>query len=276
MLLEYDVKKLDEALRDFYNVTGVGISILREDYSPLGTKKANNTYCRLMQSSKRGLVKCLESNRYLLEECKAKKLPMMSICYAGLVEIAVPIIYNDEIIGFAILGHIKQHGTSVDFSSALEGLPVDVKLAEEMFDALPAYEAEKIKSILNMAAMFGKFLILENFVRPKENESIEQIKRFVLANIDKKLTSQMICRGTHISRSTLYSILNTHMGCTVSEFISNAKVDRAKDLLQKTELPVEDISDKLGFSSPAYFGKVFKKIVGMSPLKYRKMNLSNF
>ena len=49
MLLEFDVQKLSDALNDFYNVTGVGISILREDYSPLGAKKANNPYCRMVQ-----------------------------------------------------------------------------------------------------------------------------------------------------------------------------------------------------------------------------------
>ena len=43
MLLEFDVQKLDAVLNDFYNVTGVGISILREDYSVLGAKRANNT-----------------------------------------------------------------------------------------------------------------------------------------------------------------------------------------------------------------------------------------
>lgn len=274
MLLEYDVKKLDEALNDFYNVTGVGISILREDYSPLGTRRANNAYCRLVQSSKPGLVRCLESTRLLLEECKEKKTPIMSICYAGLVEIAVPIIYNENVIGYAVLGHIRPFGKENTFDDYLDELPVDKSLAEEIFNSLPPYKSDRIKSIMNMAAMFGKFIILENFLRPKENENMEQIKKFVSDNIDKKLTTQMISRGTHISRSTLYATLSANMGCTVSEYISKAKIEKAKELLQKTDLPVEVISDKLGFSSPAYFGKVFKKILGMSPLKFRKLNLS--
>ena len=41
----------------------------------------------------------------------------------------------------------------------------------------------------------------------------------------------------------------------------------------KTDMPVEDISEKLAFSSPAYFGKVFKRSVGISPLKFRKTYL---
>ncbi len=275
MLLKYDVQKLDEALNDFYNVTGMGISILREDYSPLGTKKTSNMYCRLVQSNKRGLVRCLDFNRHLLEECKATKKPQLRICHAGLVEIAVPILYNEDVIGYAILGHIRPEGEDVDFANCFSDLPVDAASAEEIFASLPIYETEKLKSIMNIASMFGKSLILENFIRPKENEHLENIKRYVNENLDKKLTVQMISRGTYISRSTIYSTLNTHLGCTVSEFISQAKIDRAKELLQKTDLPVKDISDSLGFSSPAYFGKAFKEIVGVSPLKYRKVSLSS-
>ncbi len=274
MLLKYDVQKLDEALSDFYNVTGVGISVLREDYSPLGTRKTNNMYCRLVQSNKRGLVRCLEFNRHLLEECKQTKEPRLRICHAGLVEIAVPILYNENVIGYAILGHVRPEDAPSDFDGMLAGLPLDTSLAADIFNSLPVYEAGKLKSIMNIASMFGRSLILENFIRPKENEHLENIKKFVNDNIDKKLTAQMISKGTYISRSTLYSILNANLGCTVSEFICNAKIERAKELLMKTDLPVKDISENLGFSSPAYFGKAFKEITGISPLKFRKMNLS--
>ena len=216
MLLEFDVQKLDAVLNDFYNVTGVGISILREDYSVLGAKRANNTYCRLVQSNKQGLAKCLGFNRRLLEKCKATEKPMVSICYAGLVEIALPIKYEERLIGFALLGHIKPVGGQTDVCEALSDLPVDVNLAKDIFVSLPTYDQTRLNSIVNMAIMFGKYLILENLVRPKENENLENIKRYVSQNVEKKLSAETISKGAHISRSTLYSTLNTHLGCTVS------------------------------------------------------------
>lgn len=270
MLLEFDIQKLSDALNDFYNVTGVGISILGEDYSPLGAKKANNPYCRMVQSSKPGLVRCLNFNRALLEECKKTKNPVMRICHAGLVEIAVPIIYNDEVIGYAVLGHVKEADFKVDFEKSLSDLPLDINLASEIFDSLAPYEAEKLVSIMNMARMFGKLMILENFICPKENKNIELIRSYVSENVDKKLTANNIAKAVHVSKSSLYSIVHSTFGCTVSEYINNAKIERAKELLQKTDQAVEDISEALGFTSPAYFGKVFKRAVGTSPLKFRK------
>ncbi|MBQ7356821.1 MAG: PocR ligand-binding domain-containing protein [Clostridia bacterium] len=275
MLLEFDVQRLENALEDFYTVTGVGISILYEDYSPLGSKKSNNLYCRLVQSSKPGLVRCLESNRVLLDECKEKKKPMMRICHAGLVEIAVPILYNDNIVGYVMLGHIRAEGYNMNFEQGLSGLPVDPNLAQDIYSSLPTHERKRLISIMNIAEMFGKFIIMENFLTPKESENLEQIRRYVYDNIDKKLTAQKIANGVHVSKSTLYSTVSSSFGCTVSEFISKVKIDKAKELLQKTDLQVEEIAERLGFSSPAYFGKVFKRIVGVSPLRYRKKSPIN-
>lgn len=273
MLLEFDIKKLDRAIFDFYNATGVGsISVLGEDFSPLGARKGHNPYCRLIQSSKKGLAECLKSNRFLLEGCKQTKKPMMQICHAGLVEMVVPILYRNEAIGYVMLGHIRMSDIG-DVKARIRELPVEAELAEEIFKALPAFEEERIKSIMNMAEMLGKYIILENLVHPKENENLERIKNFVQENLDKRLTAQLISRGVHISKSSLYNLIHANYGYTVSEYINDVKIEKAKELLMKTDMPVEDISEKLAFSSPAYFGKVFKRSVGISPLKFRKTYL---
>ena len=270
MLLEFDVKKLESAIFDFYNSTGVSISVLGEDFSPLGTKKGHNLYCRLIQSSKKGFAECLKSTRFLLEECKRTKKPMMRMCHAGLVEIAVPIIYREEAIGYVMLGHVRKAGYEADIKECTKELPIDHDLANEIFSSLCAYEGDKIESIMNMAEMFGRFIILENLLHPRENENLERIKRYVQENVEKRLTAQLIARGAHISKSSLYNIIHEHFGCTVSEYINQVKIDKAKELLTETDLTVELISERLAFSSPAYFGKVFKRALGISPLKFRK------
>ncbi len=275
MFLEFDVQKLERAMEDFYIATGVSISVMYEDYTPIGSKKSNNLYCRLIQSSKQGFVRCINSNRTLLDECKEKKKPIMHICHAGLVEMAVPILYNDRIIGYVMLGHIRAEGISVDFEDRLSSIPTDVNLASDVFSSLPTFEDRKLRSIMNLATMFGKYVIIENLIKPKESENLEHIRHYVYENIDKKLTALKIARGVHVSKSTLYNLVSVNFGCTVSEFINKVKIDKAKDLLQKTDLQVDEISQRLGFSSPAYFGKVFKRCVGISPLKYRKEQNTN-
>ena len=42
------------------------------------------------------------------------------------------------------------------------------------------------------------------------------------------------------------------------------------ELLAKTNLSIEEISQRVGFSSASYYSKMFKKQIGVAPLKYRK------
>ena len=100
MALNFDINKLDKTLNDFHCATGVSISILDGDYFPLGTKKSKNSYCLLVQSTKKGSHRCVNSNRILLEKCKEKKAPIINICHAGLAEMAIPIIQDDEIVKY--------------------------------------------------------------------------------------------------------------------------------------------------------------------------------
>ncbi len=272
MLINYDVRKLDKALSDFYNVTGVSISILSEDFSPLGSKKANNAYCRLIQSNKEGRIRCLEFNRELLERCKETREPLIKICRAGLVEIAVPLIYEDKVIGYAILGHIRPDGEEIQIRDGLVGLPIDLGVAKELFASLPIYNDGRLESIMNMASMFGRYLVFDGLIKPKTNKYFDRIKKYIEDNIDKKLTPKDLSSGTYLSKSTLYSTVNSQLGCSVSEFICRVKIERAKELLCGRDLTVKDVSDHLGFSSPSYFAKEFKGIVGVSPMQFKKDN----
>ncbi len=268
MQINYDVRKLDKALEDFHNATGVSISVLSADFTPLGSKKGNNMYCRLVQSSKCGRNMCLEFNRILLEECKSAKKPLIKVCDAGLVEIAVPLIYNTEIIGYAILGHIRP--ADENFNGEKTPMLADKELAKDLFNALDTYTAQKLESIKNLAGMFGRYLILDNLLISKGNEYFERIKKYIEDNALKKVTPSDVSKGTYLSKSTVYSTVNSHLGCSLNEFIYRVKVERAKDMLAKTDLTVAQVAVALGFSGSSYFGKKFKEIVGISPIQFKK------
>ncbi len=272
MLINYDIRKLDRALEDFYNVTGVSICILSEDFSPIDSKRSSNMYCRLIQSKKCGRISCFEFNRHILEKCKETKEPIIRICHAGLVEIAVPLIHYDSIVGYAVLGHIRGEGGAPDFDAMSERLGVGSADLAGLFSSLEAYTSKRLESIMNMAQMFCRCLLLDNLIRPKENEYFVRIKKYVEDNVFKKLTPQMISSATFLSKSTMYLTVNSQLGCSVSEYIYRVKIEKAKELLKKTDLTVREISETLGFSGPSYLAKKFKEISGISPVQFRKDN----
>lgn len=59
-------------------------------------------------------------------------------------------------------------------------------------------------------------------------------------------------------------------GLTFTEYLNYIRVKEAKELLCKSAESITQISEKVGYESITHFGRVFKKLTGVSPLKYRK------
>lgn len=74
----------------------------------------------------------------------------------------------------------------------------------------------------------------------------------------------------NISVAHLYDTVKGITGTSVSELIQQRAVLEAKRLLYFTDLSVKEIGYETGYNEPVYFGKLFKKISGSSPLQFRK------
>ena len=84
------------------------------------------------------------------------------------------------------------------------------------------------------------------------------------------MTIEKISKGINVSKSVLYRLFHSHFGKTLGSFLNSKRIEYARSLLLDTSMSIEEISEEAGFSSASYFSKVFKKEVGISPLKYRK------
>lgn len=58
-------------------------------------------------------------------------------------------------------------------------------------------------------------------------------------------------------------------GIALKDYVNKQKIDRAKRMLDNSQLGIVEISEKLAFSSPSYFGVIFQEFAGMSPTEYR-------
>lgn len=68
----------------------------------------------------------------------------------------------------------------------------------------------------------------------------------------------------------LSKVIKNHNGLSAKQWIDDYVVWEAKALLKSTNMNVQQISDELNFPSQSFFGKYFKRSVGLSPLEYRK------
>jgi two-component system response regulator YesN len=85
-------------------------------------------------------------------------------------------------------------------------------------------------------------------------------QRFVL----ERLASYCLVHPAHLSRQ-----FKKETGHTLTDFLNGLRIREAKEQLRLDRSSIEEIASRLGFEDPAYFARVFKKQVGMTPSQYR-------
>ena len=122
---------------------------------------------------------------------------------------------------------------------------------------------------MHIAGMLTKYILLENMIKPRHKGAADAITAYIDAHLTERLTVEKIAKNVFLSQSGIYKAIGTKYGCTVSEFISDRRIERSLALLSDSDRSIEDIALSVGFSSLAYYSRIFKKRMGVSPLQYR-------
>ena len=104
----------------------------------------------------------------------------------------------------------------------------------------------------------------------KDNRLILQIIDYINAHLEQNICLDDLSARFFISKNSLCKKFRSVMRCSVAEYIMGARQTRAKNLLVTTDLSMDEIAERCGYSSANYVSLIFKKNVGLSPVNYRK------
>ena len=164
---------------------------------------------------------------------------------------------------FIILDNkLKQKNISLEELSGKDKIYAEI-FSKYKLDSLREWFAEKLKAI--DAELDKRFL--------ESRCSLEkQVKMYVYNNIKEKLYLNDIAKAVHMSPTYLSSEFKKQTGKTLSKYIIELKINKAKEYLAFSDMRIQDISEELGFSEYRYFCTVFKNETNLSPLSYRANN----
>lgn len=116
----------------------------------------------------------------------------------------------------------------------------------------------------------GNVVTAGGFHRVFQTYLSDQVTTFIQENLTAPLSVQSVADYFHYSRARLSSLYKDATGNSISDAISDARIQEAKKLLREGGCSIAQISESLGFSSPQYFSYKFAKLTGEPPTHYSK------
>ena len=111
--------------------------------------------------------------------------------------------------------------------------------------------------------------------RDEEEEVSLTVMQQIISEIQERYTENItlteLAETYKISTGHLSNLIKRELKLSFSEYIAARRIQRAKELLGDDTLSIEQIAGMVGYKDYFYFTKVFKKVAGVSPSKYRKM-----
>ena len=108
---------------------------------------------------------------------------------------------------------------------------------------------------------------------PEGEQFLGQVMQYIDRHYNEKITLEQLAKRTHISKSYLTRRFRQFTGETIVNYINKLRIQYAREMLVNSEKNITEIAWAVGFDSPKYFHRVFKKETGESPAAFRRRHV---
>jgi len=102
---------------------------------------------------------------------------------------------------------------------------------------------------------------------------VTKIINYIKINFTQDILVKDLAAKYNISPNYLSAVFKQETGQTLSKYIENIKIEKALQLLRDTKTNIADIARSIGYIDTHYFYRVFKKVMHMTPIEYRKQKV---
>ncbi|MBU5443939.1 response regulator [Paenibacillus sp. MSJ-34] len=183
-----------------------------------------------------------------------------------------------------VLGSMRENRRQIDLSiqiclALLHHLQAGLKKFDEALfaegEGEPLYKQVIAFQELHEAERWFDRLIDDAADRAREalkktyREEIQQLILQMKQNYAEDWSLKQAARMANMSESYLSYLFKKETGVGFAAYINNIRVEKAVEYLRETNWPAYVIGEKVGYDNINYFGRVFKKLIGLSPQQYR-------
>ncbi|GBF73254.1 AraC family transcriptional regulator [Paenibacillus sp. 598K] len=261
----------------------VGVSALQSD-----AEKFNETYDKVLEYTNQ---RRLDEDIQVFSRLETLTLPMLPTLaqeqeltanlHAGNDAIVIPLVHK-------LIEQLHKAGAPAHHIIALSKQIVEkaLKVIYAKSLTVPGYENPKqpyealkaCRSIDDFKRFFEHFLsLLALTVRNKTKDSasdymISFVKDYVESHYGEDISLDLLSQKLNITNSYLSSYFKDKTGINLSEYTHTFRMGKAMEMLQSTDLKIQDIASLVGYLTVAPFNRAFKRHTGVTPTEYRRQH----
>ncbi len=148
-------------------------------------------------------------------------------------------------------------------SDLLRGSPAGSIYGDQLGTALAVYLMNRFAVALPQANQCGSGL---------PGMVLTRVLDYIESSLEKAVTLQELAEVARMSRFYFARLFRNSTGQSPSRYLTERRIERARYLLTRSDLSLEEISRQTGFSSQSHLTALFRKLVGVTPGKYRLLS----
>ena len=236
----------------------------------------SNSFCMYVKTNSCIWDKCIARQKKLIGPLENG--PFFGMCYMGVEEYVFPVVSENNIIGFVCVSGYRKDEKKADMrlAHACEEYGFDYNTLKTLYlSSLSAdipdfeYVSTLVTPLIYMISALAADL--PGHVQNNAEYIYAHILSYIKRNYGSKITVSDLCALCHCSPSYLMRIFKKMNGNTLSKYINNFRLEKAKHFLTQTDMSITDIAYVCGFSDSNYFSNTFKNALGVSPTSFREL-----
>ena len=273
----FNSNRLSELLNNLQLLTGIWVNIFDADGKDIRLFGNAIPFCQHIQADPEGRRRCEDCDARAVEKCAAMGRAYQYRCHAGLKEIVVPIYDQGVPIAYMVFGQLlddtpqkQQWEATVKTLGWYGGDMLELK---DAFSQIRQYSEREIKAFTEILEALTHYVLLEGMIHSAQYTDQQKLEMYIDQHYMEKLSLKQISQDLNMGTTKLCAVAKKLSGDgSVTRLISQRRVQAAKRLLLREDIPISSVAERVGFSDYNYFTKIFKAIEGVTPSAYRKHN----
>ena len=139
-------------------------------------------------------------------------------------------------------------------------------------DRFPFYTVIETKGIL--LQLFSRFLQKACFKQEIADKRIDKVVRHIRENINRNIDINELASITCLTNDHFIRLFKKEIQCTPIQYVNQKKIEKAQLMLTIGDQSIKEIAYELSFENISYFYRLFRKMTGMPPNRYKEKSLT--